>query len=137
MNKRFEDKIKEISKSLNELDLIFPISFESYCDYKTKAACERYFEKIIESVIDLSFILIKINNLPIPFDELSSFEILSNHEIISDLLCNKLKNAKGMRNRIVHNYDNVNDDLVFESIKEHLFDDINEFLVQIDLFLKR
>ena len=52
---RIKDKIKEIEGYLSELSEIIPKSFEEYKEIKNKAACERYFEKIIESVIDLSF----------------------------------------------------------------------------------
>ena len=57
---RIKDKIKEIEEYLEELKSILPIDFKEYSkDYKTKAACERYFEKIIEAVVDLSFLIIK------------------------------------------------------------------------------
>ena len=45
-NNRISDKINEIETYLEELEEITPNSFNAYAkDFKTKAACERYFEK--------------------------------------------------------------------------------------------
>ena len=60
MNKRIEEKIEEIENFLSELESALPNTFEEYKnDFKIKAIGERYFEKIIESVIDLVFFVIK------------------------------------------------------------------------------
>lgn len=100
---------------MNELSGIGPGNFEEYReDYKTKAACERYFERIIEGVVDLAFLVIKEQNLKIPEDDKSAFDVLKNESIISEDLCNKLKDAKGMRNILAHEYGSVDDELVFK-----------------------
>lgn len=75
---RIKDKGIEIEKYLEELSRIVPRDFEEYGDdIKTKAACERYFEKIIEAVIDLSFLIVKEKNLKIPESDESVFETIS------------------------------------------------------------
>jgi uncharacterized protein YutE (UPF0331/DUF86 family) len=54
MNERINDKIEEIEKYLGELLEIIPSSLVGYGqDFKAKAACERYAERIIEAVVDL------------------------------------------------------------------------------------
>lgn len=56
MNERIKDKIEEIEKYLDELVEISPSTLDRYIeDFKTRAACERYTEKIIEAVVDLAF----------------------------------------------------------------------------------
>jgi len=129
MSERVKDKIIEIEKYLEELYQIVPSDFEMYKDdFKIKAACERYFEKIIESVIDLGFILVKEKNFKIPEDEESIFEVLFKEKIISEELSRKLKDAKGMRNFIIHQYEKINDELVFEVLAENLEKDIKDFV---------
>jgi len=126
---RIKDKGIEIEKYLEELSQIVPRDFEEYrCDIKTKAACERYFEKIIEAVIDLSFLIVKEKNLRIPESDESVFDILVEENLISKELSEKLKDAKGMRNFIIHQYEKIDDELVFETISEQLEKDIQEFL---------
>src|SRR3989344_2063353 len=133
---RIKDKTEEIEKYIDELFEIIPVDFEQYkSEFKTKAACERYFEKIIESVVDLSFLIIKENKLKIPEEDKQSFEILQDEEIISRELSERLQDAKGMRNILSHQYGKVDDKIVFESLKEQLIRNIEEFIQQIKKFL--
>ena len=115
---RIKDKIEEIEAYLTELSEITPKDFEEYFgDSKTKAACERYFEKIIEAVIDLAFLIIRDKDLKIPEEDKEAFDVLSEKGIIPEKLAEKLKDAKGMRNLIAHEYGSIDDEIVFHSIK--------------------
>src|SRR3989344_8634710 len=99
MNKRIKDKIKDIKIYLEQLSKIKPKTFKEYeKDFKTKAACERYFEKIAEAVIDLAFLVIKEKGFKTPEEDSQAFTILEDEEIIDNNLANKLKDMKGMRN---------------------------------------
>lgn len=129
---RINDKINEITQYIEELYDILPTEFEDYKDnLEKKAACERYFEKIMESVIDLTFLIIKNKSLKIPDDDSKAFAVLAENNIIDLNLCKKLQEAKGMRNFLVHQYDKTDDSLVFETIKEELRKDIELFLKAI------
>ena len=133
---RLKDKIKEIEEYLQELSEIIPSSLEQYIsEFKTKAACERYSEKIIEAIIDLSFLIIKKYSFKIPEEDKQSFDILKEENIISNELCEKLKDAKGMRNIISHEYGKIDDEIVFDSIKDELTIDTKEFIKQIKKLL--
>ena len=135
---RIKDKIDEIAKYIHELSEIIPSDFEQYkFEFKTKAACERYFEKITESVVDLAFLVIKEHKLKIPEEDKQAFDILNETDIISGDIKEKLKDAKGMRNIIAHEYGKIDDEMVFESLKEQLIPDIEEFIRQIKKFLKK
>jgi len=128
MNK-VKDKIKEVEKYIQELSKIAPPNFKEYkTNFKTKAACERYFERIIESLIDLAFLIIKENKFQTPEEDKQAFDILKDEDIISEILATRLRDAKGMRNIIAHEYGKIDDELVFESITEELMKDANEFI---------
>mgnify|MGYP001582745558 FL=1 len=129
---RIKDKIKEIEGYLAELNEIAPTEFQDYInDIKTKAACERYFEKIIEAVVDLAFLIIKDKGFKVPEEDKEAFDILVHEEVISKLLAIKLKDAKGMRNIIAHEYGKIDDKIVFESITEDLEKDVRDFVESI------
>ncbi|MBI2043144.1 DUF86 domain-containing protein [Candidatus Pacearchaeota archaeon] len=135
---RIKDKIDEARKYLNELSEIIPSDFEQYkSEFKTKAACERYFEKIIGSVVDLAFLVIKEHKLKIPEEDKQAFDILNGADIIPNELKERLKDAKGMRNIIAHEYGEIDNKMVFESLKEQLIPDIEEFIGQIKKFLRK
>lgn len=127
---RIQDKIKEIENYLSELAGIAPEQFDEY-DIKTKAACERYFEVIVQGVVDLAFLVIKENGLKTPEDEREAFDILAKEKIISGELAQKLKDAKGMRNIIAHQYGNIDDRVVFESITKELGKDVGTFVQKV------
>lgn len=129
MKERIKDKIEEIESYLEELSEILPSSLEKYKgDLKTKAACERYAEKIIEAVTDLAFLLIKEKGLSLPEEDLQAFEILTESKIISQELADKLQDAKRMRNILAHKYGKVNAEIVFNALKEEIEKDIKSFI---------
>lgn len=132
MEQIVNDKISEIEKYLEDLYSFVPSTFEEYKnDVKTKAACEHYFEKIVESLADLSFLIIKQKNLRLPKDDIDAFFVLSKNDIISNELAEKLKDAKGMRNILAHEYGTVNDEIIFEAITEELESDVRKFIENI------
>ncbi len=126
---RIRDKIIEIEKFLKELEVSIPKSLEDYKnDFKLRAIGERYFEKIVEAMSDLSFLIIKEKKLKQPEEEENVFEILMNNNIISRDLAERFKKAKGMRNILSHQYGNIDDEVVFDSITKELQKDVNEFI---------
>ena len=132
MNKS-TDKIKEIGEFLEELKSIMPSGFEEYkSSIEKKAACERYVEKIIEAATDLAFLVIKNKKLRLPEDDIDAFNILLENKIIDRDLYSKLKDAKGMRNIISHQYGKIDDEIVFEAITEELEKDVRKFVEIIE-----
>ena len=132
MKQRIHEKITEISSFLSELQEIVPPQYNTYLQsLMVKAACERYFEKIIIAMIDLSFMIIKYKKLRIPEDDNSAFESLAEEGIISGELALKLRKAKGMRNIMAHEYGEVDVKLVFQAVSSEIFFDTEEFLKAI------
>ena len=135
---RITDKIAEIEEYLSELEEFMPNDFEEYLnDIKTKAACERYFEKITESIVDIAFLIIKDLGLKIPEDDKVAFDMLAKEKLIPYDTVEKLKNAKGMRNIIAHQYGDVDDEIVFNSITTEIVEDARVFLKNIKKAYKK
>ena len=132
MEDRIKDKVLETRKYLEELENIKAHSLEEYKrDIKSRAACERYVEKIMEAVTDLVFLVIKTRKLGKPEDDQSAYELMFDDELISKEIFEKLKDAKGMKNVISHQYGNIDDEIVYEAISHELCDDVESFLKQI------
>ncbi len=133
MNARTREKINQIEKFVEELAKIRPTTFKQYStDLKTKAACERYFEKILEAVVDLAFLVIREKELQMPEDDKQAFDILANAKSIAPSLAVRLKEAKGMRNFLAHQYGMINDKLVFRAISQELEKDVRAFLQALE-----
>lgn len=88
-------------------------------------------EKIVEGFTDLAFLIIKQKNLAMLEDDADAFNLLCEKKIISRELAKRLKQAKGMRNVIAHQYGNIDDEVVFEAISRHLANDTSNFLKKI------
>jgi len=135
---RINEKIQDIRKYLDELNSVLSVTLEEYLrDFKIRNIYERQFEKIIEAIIDMIFLIIRKEGFKIPDNEDNSFEILSKEKVISKVLTKKLKSAKGMRNIIVHEYGKIDDVLVYMAVTEELEKDVEEFIKTIDNYLKK
>lgn len=129
MDNRRGDKIVEIEGYVNNLGDFLPENFDKYMsDGKSRMACERLFEKIVEAVVDLAFLVIKKRDFKNPDYTREAFEILAEKGLISGELSLNLGNAKSMRNWLAHRYGKVDDKKVFDATKNKLFDDVEEFL---------
>ena len=130
---RIKDKMSEIKVFLQELKAIMPKDFDEYkSSLVKKAACERYVEKIVEAVTDLAFMIIKAKKLKIPQSDIDAFNILSENKIIDADLVSNLKKAKGMKNIIAHQYGDIDDKVVFDSISHELENDVREFIKNVE-----
>ena len=134
---RIDDKLKDIKTFIEDLKEYVPETFEEYSRSKEKKAiCERYFEKIIEAITDIAFLIIKEKKLEIPQDDYDAFNVLMKNKIINEALAIRLKQAKGMRNIIVHAYGEVDDEKVYEAVTEEIEDDTEQFIEEIKKVLK-
>jgi len=124
---RAEEKLEELEKLMKELKGFFPTSKEGYTDI-IKAATERYVEKIVECIIKISSNVAKEKGFP---SGQGGLEVLRSHNIIKEELFRNLIKAKGMRNNIIHNYDIVNDNIVFKAVRDNLFNDATQFAKEV------
>jgi len=126
---RIDEKMAELEKYLTEFQNMEIPEIEEYrADFEKKAACERYFEKIVESIIAITFLIIRLKEFNSPESEEHAFSILSKNQIISEEFAKKLKDAKDMRNRIIHNYITIDDSIVYHAIAEEIIKDAENFL---------
>ncbi|MCA9488076.1 MAG: DUF86 domain-containing protein [Nanoarchaeota archaeon] len=133
---RTKDKILEIKQYLEELNSILPSSFKEYENNLEKiAAVERYFEKIVEATNDLARYIIKKEKFSFEEGE-TPFGILLKNKVIEENLFERLKFAKGMRNILSHKYGEIDNQIVFQSIREELLRDIPLFIKSVEKYLE-
>ena len=129
---RITEKIKEVEEFLEELEEVAVDNFEKYLkNIQKRLACERAFEKIVEATNDLAMVMIKEKRFPLPSEDIKAFDVLTDKKIIPTELGKKLKDAKGMRNFIIHQYGKINDELVFEAVSENIVKDVEDFIKYI------
>ncbi len=132
---RILSKVAELDSYLAELKSVKPADYEDYMEAaEKKRACERLLQIAVESAIDICSLLVKGLELGIPSSEEDIFEKLEKKKIITREMKEKLKSMKGFRNVLVHHYADIDDELVFENLKN--INDFKEFREQITRFLK-
>ena len=81
---------------------------------------ERYLERIIGRMIDINFHLIIESGYPPPEDYFSSFRILGELKIIPSDLAAKLSRLAGLRNRLAHEYDAIDERKIYNELRSIL-----------------
>lgn len=114
-------KIKLIAENLPKLTSSLPASFNEFQKNDlSRGASERYFQLVVDSIIDCNQILIEINNLEIGDTYLKTFSNLTDKSIFPDDLLKKISYCVGTRNAIVHRYENIQLKREFEDIHKDI-----------------
>jgi len=104
-------QIKEWTNNFNEED------FDR--NELVKLATYKAFQEIVEGSMDVIAMLCKDNGIP-PRDDYSNIEALLKKKIIDDELSKIMIEGNGLRNRIVHKYNKLDDKKAFIEIIESL-----------------
>ena len=132
---RIFSKLDDMARYVKELREMLPEKDEYLQDLIRRRACERTVESAIESLIDVSAMIVSIEQLGLPADEASIFDMLVKKTILSKELAEKLKNMKGFRNILGHRYGDVDDELVYDYLTTCL-NDFDKFEKEIKTYMK-
>ena len=95
-------------------------------DYLRQDAIAVNLQRACEQCIDLANHLIKIRKLGLPTESRASFQLLADNGILPRDLSKRLRSMVGFRNILVHQYQEMDIELMVRVIEEHL-DDLFEF----------
>lgn len=115
-------KVDKLDIYLNEFSQIAPENFDEYQKIEKKRSCERLLQLCVECTIDICRLFVSGLRLGLPSEENDLFNKLLKKKILSEEMNALLKEMKGFRNILVHEYATVDDKLVFEAIKTKLED---------------
>lgn len=127
-----ENKISIIKKYLNTLE-----RYKKYSQPEIEnnpdliGAVERYLHLVVQATIDLAEAVIAFRNFRKPTSMSENFDILNEENIVNNKLTEELVKMVGFRNVIVHDYDKVDYDIVFDVLHNKL-KDIEKFLKIIE-----
>ncbi len=132
-----KDKItklsSEIFNSLEKLNELSLLSKEDFLSDPYKVASAKYFFIVsIEAAIDMCNHLISKNRFRVPEDYADTFKVMGEIGAFSSGFVDRLRDMAKFRNRLVHIYWEVDNEVVFELLQEDI-KDIGEF---VDIFMK-
>ena len=128
-------KIKLIQEDLSELDSLAHYSFDEISkDHIKYLAVERLLEKIIMRAIDINQHMIA--ELGRGDERVRSYEdtffILSELGIYGEEFAKQIAPSAGLRNRLVHEYNNTRQDIIYKSVSEA----VKQYVKYCDSILK-
>jgi len=129
-------KIDQLDAYLAELQEIAPESFAEYQGVEKKRACERLLQLSVEVVVDICNLLVSGLRLGLPAEEEDLFSKLLKAGVISKVMGEKLREMRGFRNILVHEYAQVDDRLVYEAVKTKI-EDFALFKREVLAYLKQ
>ncbi len=131
-----KEKLAKLVEFLRELEKVKTASFEEYrSNPAIKRSCERLIQLIVESAADInSNVVIGLKDLP-PKDYYDTFIKAGEVKLISSELSKKLAPWAGLRNRIVHEYAEIKDRLVFKKV-EPTIENFGEYVRQVEKFIE-
>lgn len=125
---------------MRDLESLRPLAARDRADFLQSgidgAAAERYLERMIGRMIDINFHLITASGQPPPPDYYASFTRLSDLGVFDSGFAGTLAACAGLRNRIVHEYDEIDPAKVFDALHTALRD-VREYLRRVNEFLNR
>lgn len=127
---RIMSKVAELDSFLGELKQVSPATFDQYQAVEKKRSCERLLQLCIECIIDVCKMLVSGLKLGLPSDENDLFNKLHAKRIISKEMAKTLREMRGFRNILIHEYAAVDDELVYSYVKTNV-KDFEEFKAQI------
>jgi uncharacterized protein YutE (UPF0331/DUF86 family) len=129
-------KLALIAGDLDHLTRIARKGVDEYLASLTdEVLAERFLERVIGRMIDINYHVITEAGLPPPRDYHDSFTQLAPLGIVSPAFASRLAACAGLRNRLVHEYDEIDHRQVHEALRDAVRD-IPQYLALIHRFLE-
>jgi uncharacterized protein YutE (UPF0331/DUF86 family) len=133
--KRILQKLNELKDRINFIERNLKNKKEFLENRILKKAIYKEFQEAIEIVFDIISLITKklgyFNE-----DDYSNLEKVKDEINLSEKTVKIIKKAKGLRNVLVHEYDEIIDTLAFDSIKRFL-PEIKEFYKKIKVWIEK
>jgi uncharacterized protein YutE (UPF0331/DUF86 family) len=130
-------KMVLIAQDLPAVEALAGRTREDYLANPTdEVLAERYLERMIGRMIDVNFHLLTESGQPPPRDYHQSFVDLGRLGALDPEFARRVATAAGLRNRLVHEYDELDPVKVYEALSTAVAD-VTEYLDQVRRFLDR
>ncbi len=121
------NKYESIEKCINRINEEYDNNPENLEDYRKMDAIVLNLQRACEIATDVAMYVVSNRMLGIPQTKKEAFEKLNKSGLISDEMCNNMKGMVGFRNIAIHEYKQLDEEIVRDVIENHL-GDIKEFV---------
>lgn len=129
-------KLGQIVKYLDELEVIAKKSKQDFLSSGIHYEAERLIELIVGNAIDINFHIIKELNLSAPKQYRDSFIELGDNHILDAFFSKRIADSVGLRNILVHHYDEIDLDIFYDGLKGGI-KDYEQYVKEINKYIDK
>lgn len=111
---RYADKLRHVEQRLDQFGSWAGDAVESDRD---RLASFKAFQEVGEALADVCAMLVKDLGIG-PKDDYTNVDVLETEDVLDGTQANALRELNGLRNRLVHEYDDLDESLAVESALE-------------------
>lgn len=119
------NKYESIEKCIRRINEEYENNKENLYDYRRMDCIVLNLQRACEITIDIAMYIISTKKLGLPQTKKEAFDILENNNIISKELSKNLKAMVGFRNIAIHEYKQIDEEILQDVIENHVNDLIN------------
>lgn len=124
------NKFDSIQRCINRIKEEYDNNPENFNDYRKMDGIVLNLQRACECVTDIAMYILSTRKLGIPQTKREAFELLEKNKIISSQMCKNMKGMIGFRNIAIHDYKQIDKDILQDVIENHLID-LTEFAKQM------
>lgn len=116
------NKFDTIEKCINRINEEYqndPINLE---DYRKNDMIVLNLQRACEAVLDLAMYVVSSRKLGLPQTKREAFRLLEDNKIIDSSMCKNMQGMIGFRNIAVHDYKEIDKEILQDVIENHLGD---------------
>lgn len=120
------NKYESIEKCIKRIREEYDNCPENLEDYRRMDCIVLNLQRSCELVTDIAMYIVSARKLGIPQEKRGAFELLERNNLISKDTETKMKKMIGFRNIAIHDYKNIDEEILIDVIENHL-EDLLEF----------
>ncbi len=114
------NKLESIQKCINRINEEYENNPDNLDDYRKMDAIVLNLQRACEIVTDIAMYMVSMRNLGIPQTKKEAFELLYKKNLITEEVCSNMKKIIEFINIAIHDYKNIDDDILQDVIENHL-----------------
>lgn len=120
------NKFETIEKCINRINEEYQNNPENLEDYRKMDMIVLNIQRACEAVLDLAMYVVSNKKLGLPQNKREAFKLLEENDIIDSKMCNNMQGMIGFRNIAVHDYKEINEEIL-QSVIENNLSDLTDF----------
>ena len=116
------NKYSIIERCIKRIKEIYENNPENLKDYNKQDAIVLNLQRACQAAIDIAMYIISVKNIGIPQSIKGAFTVLEDNNIITSEMAKKMRGMLGFRNIAVHEYQELDLDIIQSIIENHLQD---------------